>query len=105
MPTAELLLQKNVTMTGTLRAKKTDIPAVMEAAKGRELLPSKFIFSGGLAVVSYGYRFLLELGKKLTNPTLCGGQATQMVSSFQLSEILKLQQCMLRATLQLKAHH
>jgi len=40
-------------MTGTLRAKKPDIRAVMEAAKGRDLLSSKFIFSDGLAVVSY----------------------------------------------------
>jgi hypothetical protein len=40
-------------MTGTLRAKKPDIPAMMKAAKGRELLSAKFIFSDGLAVVSY----------------------------------------------------
>jgi hypothetical protein len=40
-------------MTGTLRAKKTDIPAMMEAAKCRDLLSSKLTFSGGLAVVSY----------------------------------------------------
>jgi hypothetical protein len=38
VPTAEFLLPKNITMTGTLRAKKTDIPAMMEAAKGRYLL-------------------------------------------------------------------
>jgi hypothetical protein len=36
--TAEFLLQKNITMTGTLRAKKPNIPAIMEAAKGRDLL-------------------------------------------------------------------
>jgi hypothetical protein len=53
VPTAEFLLQKNITMTGTLRAKKPDIPAMMEAAKGRDRLSSKFIFSDGLAVVSY----------------------------------------------------
>jgi hypothetical protein len=40
-------------MTGTLRAKKADIPAMMDAAKCRDLLSSKFIFSDGLAVVSY----------------------------------------------------
>ena len=40
-------------MTGTLRKKKPDIPAVMEVAKGRDILSSKFIFSDGLAVVSY----------------------------------------------------
>jgi hypothetical protein len=33
VPTAELLLQKNITMTGALRAKKPDIPAMMETAK------------------------------------------------------------------------
>jgi len=27
------------------------------------------------------YRFLLELGKELTNPKFCGGQATQMVAT------------------------
>ena len=53
VPTAELLLKKKITMTGTLRAKKPDIPAVMEIAKGRDILSSKFIFSDGLAVVSY----------------------------------------------------
>jgi hypothetical protein len=53
VPTAEILLQKDITMTGTLRAKKPDIPAMMEAAKDRDLLLSKFIFSEGLAVVSY----------------------------------------------------
>jgi hypothetical protein len=53
VPTAEFLLQKNITMTGPLRAKKPDIPAMMEAAKCRDLLSSKFIFSDGLAVVSY----------------------------------------------------
>ena len=40
-------------MTGTLRAKKPDIPAMMEAAKGRDHLSSKFIFSDGLAMVSH----------------------------------------------------
>jgi hypothetical protein len=53
VPTAEFLLQKNITMTGTFRAKKLDIPAMMEAAKSRDLLSSKLIFSDGLAVVSY----------------------------------------------------
>jgi hypothetical protein len=53
VPTAEILLQKNITMTGTLRLKKLDISAMMEAAKGRDLLLSKFIFSDGLAMVSF----------------------------------------------------
>jgi hypothetical protein len=61
VPTEELLLQKNITMTGTLRAKKPNIPAIMEAAKGRDLPSSKLIFSGGLAVVSY-------VPKKLRKP-------------------------------------
>ena len=39
-------------MTGTLRAKMPDIPAKMEAAKCRDLLSSKFVFSDRLAVVS-----------------------------------------------------
>jgi hypothetical protein len=53
VPTAVFLLQKNVTMTGTMRAKKSDISTMMKAAKGRDLLSTKFIFSDGLAVVSY----------------------------------------------------
>jgi hypothetical protein len=40
-------------MTGTFRAKQTDIPATMEAAKCRDLLSSKFIFLDGLAEFSY----------------------------------------------------
>jgi hypothetical protein len=40
-------------MTGTLKAKKPDIPAMMKAAKCRHFLLSKFIFSDGLTVVSY----------------------------------------------------
>ena len=36
VPTAEFLLQKNITMTGALRKKKPDIPALMEDAKERE---------------------------------------------------------------------
>jgi hypothetical protein len=40
-------------MTGTLRAKKPDIPAMKEAAKGTDLLSLKFNFSDVLAVVSY----------------------------------------------------
>jgi hypothetical protein len=44
VPTAEFLLQKNITMAGTLRAKKPDIPAMMEAAKGGDILSSKFFF-------------------------------------------------------------
>ena len=52
VPTTEFLLQKNITITGTLRAKNPDILAKMEAAKGRDLLSSKFVFSDGLAVVS-----------------------------------------------------
>ena len=45
VPTAEFFLQKNITMTGTFRKKKPDIPAVMEDAKGRDVLLLKFFFS------------------------------------------------------------
>ncbi|KAG8232836.1 hypothetical protein J437_LFUL010944 [Ladona fulva] len=53
VPTAEFLLKKKIIMTGTLRVKKPDIPVMMETAKGRELLSSKFIFLDNIAVVSY----------------------------------------------------
>ena len=49
--TAEFLLQKNISITGALRKKKPDIPVVMEDAKGRDVLSSKFIFFS--LVVSY----------------------------------------------------
>ena len=53
VPTAEFFLQKNITMTGTFRKKKPDIPAVMEDAKGSDVLLLKFFFYDGLAVVYY----------------------------------------------------
>jgi len=54
---------------------------------------------------NHRYRFLLELDKESTNPNILRRPATQMVSSFQLSELVKPRECLLRATLQLKAHH
>jgi hypothetical protein len=51
------------------------------------------------------YRFLLELGKELTNPNILRRASNPMVSSFQLSELLKLRECMMHEILQLKAHH
>lgn len=50
--TAEFFLKKNISMTGTLRARKSDILAMVANAKDRDHLSSKFIFSDGLAVVS-----------------------------------------------------
>jgi hypothetical protein len=47
VPTAELLPQKNITMTETLRAIKHGIPEIMEAARSRDILSSKFIFQAG----------------------------------------------------------
>jgi hypothetical protein len=53
VPTADYLPQKNITVTGTLRAKKSDILILMELTKCRDFLSTKFIFSDGLAVASY----------------------------------------------------
>ncbi|KAG8233499.1 hypothetical protein J437_LFUL011660 [Ladona fulva] len=119
VPTAEFLIKKKITMTGTMIIRKPDIPSMMETAKGRELLSSKFIFTDNIAVISYvpkknktvrvlstqfiddsvsneshkkpqmileynrtkcgvdnadtlvrEYRFLLDLGKELTQPNI-----------------------------------
>lgn len=48
------------------------------------------------------YLFLLELWQSLT---FCTGQTIQMVSTFQLAKPLMLRVYLLRAKLQLKAHH
>ena len=51
--TAEFLLPQNITLTGTLKANKSDIPAMIKAAKDRAFLSLKFIFSDRLAVISF----------------------------------------------------
>lgn len=40
-------------MTGTKRARRPDIPTIMDTASGREIFSSKFLFSQQLAMVSY----------------------------------------------------
>lgn len=51
--TAEFFLDKNISMTVILRARKSVILAMMANAKDRDHLSSKFIYIYGLAVVRY----------------------------------------------------
>jgi hypothetical protein len=50
---AEKLLEKNLTLVGTLRKNKPDIPALLTVSKGREINSSLFLFSEKVTVVSY----------------------------------------------------
>ncbi|KAJ4945993.1 hypothetical protein JOQ06_023671, partial [Pogonophryne albipinna] len=53
IPLAEKLLEKNLTLVGTLRQNKPDIPPVMKPNKLREKYSSKFGFCGNMTMVSY----------------------------------------------------
>ncbi|KAJ8363286.1 hypothetical protein SKAU_G00121170 [Synaphobranchus kaupii] len=53
VPLAEKLLEKNLTIVGTLRQNKADIPPVMKKSKSREVHSSEFGFSGNMTMVSY----------------------------------------------------
>ncbi|XP_051984398.1 piggyBac transposable element-derived protein 4-like isoform X3 [Xyrauchen texanus] len=53
VPLAEKLLEKNLTIVGTLRQNKQDIPPVMKPSKLREKYSSEFGFNGNMTMVSY----------------------------------------------------
>ncbi|XP_067101197.1 piggyBac transposable element-derived protein 4-like [Osmerus mordax] len=53
VPLAEKLLEKNLTIVGTLRQNKPDIPSVMKPSKLREKHSSEFGFNGNMTMVSY----------------------------------------------------
>ena len=53
VPLAEKLLKQNLTLVGTLRKCKPDIPTIMKPAKSRELNSSAFGFTNNLTMVSY----------------------------------------------------
>ncbi|XP_034058307.1 piggyBac transposable element-derived protein 4-like [Gymnodraco acuticeps] len=53
IPLAEKLLEKNLTLVGTLRQNKPDIPPVMKPNKLREKYSSKCGFCGNMTMVSY----------------------------------------------------
>lgn len=53
VPLAEKLLEKNLTIVGTLRQNKRDIPPVMKPSKLREKYSSEFGFNGNMTMVSY----------------------------------------------------
>ncbi|CAK6976223.1 piggyBac transposable element-derived protein 4-like [Scomber scombrus] len=47
------LLHRDMTMVGTVRQNKPELPAALFATKGRELFSSTFAFTGSTAVVCY----------------------------------------------------
>ncbi|XP_060905369.1 piggyBac transposable element-derived protein 1-like [Labrus mixtus] len=53
VPLAEKLLEKNLTIVGTLRQNKLDIPPIMKPSKSREIHSSEFGFNGNMTMVSY----------------------------------------------------
>ncbi|KAE8289464.1 hypothetical protein D5F01_LYC11165 [Larimichthys crocea] len=53
VPLAEKLLEKNLTIVGTLRQNKPDIPPIMKPSKSREIHSSEFGFNGNMTIVSY----------------------------------------------------
>ncbi|MGH0159491.1 UNVERIFIED_CONTAM: hypothetical protein FKN15_056291 [Acipenser sinensis] len=53
VPLAEALLEKGLTLVGTLRQNKPDIPALMKASKSREVRSTEFGFKENTTMVSY----------------------------------------------------
>ncbi|MGH0158802.1 UNVERIFIED_CONTAM: hypothetical protein FKN15_045186 [Acipenser sinensis] len=53
VPLAEALLEKGLTLVGTLRQNKPDIPALMKASKSREVHSTEFGFKENTTMVSY----------------------------------------------------
>lgn len=53
VPLAVKLLKNNLTIVGTLRQNKPDIPPIMKPYKLRELPSSEFGFHGNMTMVSY----------------------------------------------------
>lgn len=53
VPLAEKLLEKNLTIVGTLRQNKPDIPPIMKPSKSRLIHSSEFGFNGNMTMVSY----------------------------------------------------
>ncbi|KAL7877378.1 hypothetical protein SRHO_G00040280 [Serrasalmus rhombeus] len=53
VPLAEHLLEKGLTIVGTLRQNKPDIPPVMKASKSREVHSTEFGFNASMTMISY----------------------------------------------------
>lgn len=53
VPFAQHLLEKDLTIVGTLRQNKPDIPPLMKASKSMEVHSTEFGFNGNLTMVSY----------------------------------------------------
>uniref|UniRef100_A0A8C4PWG8 PiggyBac transposable element-derived protein domain-containing protein n=1 Tax=Eptatretus burgeri TaxID=7764 RepID=A0A8C4PWG8_EPTBU len=53
VPLAQHLLEKDLTIVGTLRQNKPDIPLLMKASKSREVYSTEFGFNSNLTMVSY----------------------------------------------------
>lgn len=53
VPLAQHLLEKDLTIVGTLRQNKPDIPPLMKASKSREVQSTEFGFNGNFTMVNY----------------------------------------------------
>ncbi|KAJ0019155.1 hypothetical protein NQD34_006724, partial [Periophthalmus magnuspinnatus] len=53
VPLAEHLLEKVLTVVGTLRQNKPDIPPVMKASRSRVVYSTEFGFNGSMTTISY----------------------------------------------------
>lgn len=53
VPLAEHLLEKGLTIVGTLQQNKPDIPPVMKASRSREVHSTEFGFNGSMTMISY----------------------------------------------------
>ena len=53
VPLAKHLLENGLTIVGTLRQNKPDIPPLMKASKSREVHSTEFGFNGSITMVSY----------------------------------------------------
>ena len=53
VPLAQHLLEKDLTIVGTLRQNKPDIPPLMKPSKSREVHSTEFGFNDSLTMVSY----------------------------------------------------
>lgn len=54
VPLAEHLLEKGLTIVGTLRQNKPDTPPVMKASRSREVHGTEYGFNGSVTMISYG---------------------------------------------------
>lgn len=71
---ATALLDKDITMLGTIRANKPELPQELTSARGREVFSSRFAFTDLAALISYVPRrskTVLLLSTRHSRPEIC----------------------------------